>query len=93
MENNDILWQTKLAARMHDPAEKALVLLHDPTGHEGGTSQALSRLLLAIGAEPLPDTTKHCPTCCSSRGSKKPSTAMCSALIGGLPQPTGRSGQ
>ena len=56
MENNDILWQTKLAARMHDPAEKALVLLHDPTGHEGGTSQALSRLLLAIGAEPLPDT-------------------------------------
>ena len=33
MENNDILWQTKLAARMHDPAEKALVLLHDPAGN------------------------------------------------------------
>lgn len=47
--NNDILWQTKLAARIHDPAEKALVLLRDPAGHEGGTSRALTRLL-AIGA-------------------------------------------
>jgi hypothetical protein len=25
--SKDILWQTKLAARLHDPAEKALVLL------------------------------------------------------------------
>lgn len=41
----DILWQTKLAARLHDPAEKALVLLRDPAGHEGGTSRALTRLL------------------------------------------------
>jgi CRISPR-associated protein Cmr2 len=39
------IWQTKLAARLHDPAEKALVLLRDPTGHENGTSLALSRLL------------------------------------------------
>lgn len=31
------LWQTKLAAFLHDPAEKALVLLRDPKGHEGGT--------------------------------------------------------
>lgn len=46
---NDLLWQTKLAARIHDPAEKALVLLRDPAGHEGGTSRALKRLL-AIGA-------------------------------------------
>jgi CRISPR-associated protein Cmr2 len=53
--NNDILWQTKLAARIHDPAEKALVLLRDPAGHENGTSRALKRLL-AIGSEPLPDT-------------------------------------
>ena len=30
--NNDIIWQTKLAARIHDPAEKALVLLRDPAG-------------------------------------------------------------
>lgn len=43
--NNDTLWQTKLAARIHDPAEKALVLLRDPAGHEGGTSRALTRLL------------------------------------------------
>lgn len=55
MDNKDILWQTKLAARIHDPAEKALVLLRDPAGHEGGTSQALSRLL-AIGAQIDGDT-------------------------------------
>ncbi len=38
-------WQTKLAARLHDPAEKALVLLRDPAGHENGTTRALTRLL------------------------------------------------
>lgn len=43
--NNHKLWQTKLAARLHDPAEKALVLLRDPAGHENGTSKALTRLL------------------------------------------------
>ena len=42
---DDTLWQTKLHARLHDPAEKALVLLRDPGGHEGGTSRALHRLL------------------------------------------------
>lgn len=41
----DILWQTKLHARLHDPAEKALVLLRDPEGHEGGSSRALHRLM------------------------------------------------
>lgn len=49
--NNDILWQTKLAARIHDPAEKALVLLRDPAGHENGTSAALKRLL-GLGQTP-----------------------------------------
>ncbi|MGD8175631.1 type III-B CRISPR-associated protein Cas10/Cmr2 [Marinimicrobium sp. ARAG 43.8] len=44
-EKSNNLWQTKLAARIHDPAEKALVLLRDPAGHEGGTSRALTRLL------------------------------------------------
>lgn len=29
--NHETLWQTKLAARLHDPAEKALVLLRDPS--------------------------------------------------------------
>lgn len=45
MNRNDFLWQTKLAARLHDPAEKALVLLRDPAGHENGTSLVLNRLL------------------------------------------------
>ncbi len=41
--SHDAIWQTKLHARLHDPAEKALVLLRDPEGHEGGTSRALHR--------------------------------------------------
>src|SRR5690625_703012 len=41
----DTLWQTKVAARLHDPAEKALTLLRDPAGHENGSSLALARLL------------------------------------------------
>ncbi|WP_461466027.1 type III-B CRISPR-associated protein Cas10/Cmr2 [Melaminivora sp.] len=44
MTTNDILWQTKLHARLHDPAEKALVLLRDPAGHEGGNSRVLWRM-------------------------------------------------
>jgi CRISPR-associated protein Cmr2 len=50
--NDDKLWQTKLVARLHDPAEKALVLLRDPAGHENGTSRALKRLL---GFDQLPE--------------------------------------
>lgn len=45
MNIEEFSWQTKVAARLHDPAEKALVLLRDPAGHENGTSRALSRLL------------------------------------------------
>lgn len=45
----DKVWQTKLHARLHDPAEKALVLLRDPAGHEGGTSRELHRLLFEGG--------------------------------------------
>ncbi len=41
----DLLWQAKLAARIHDPAEKALVLLRDPAGHEGGTVRELRQQL------------------------------------------------
>ena len=50
------LWQTKLAARLHDPAEKALVLLRDPEGHENGTSLAAARLLglNALGPDGAP---------------------------------------
>ncbi len=43
--NNDTLWQTKLAARIHDPFEKALVLLRDQAGHEGGTTRVLRDFL------------------------------------------------
>ena len=52
----DNLWQTKLAARLHDPAEKALVLLRDPEGHENGTSLAAARLLglNALGPDGAP---------------------------------------
>ncbi len=48
---NDAFWQTKLHARLHDPAEKALVLLRDPAGHEGGTSRWLHR---ELGFDQLP---------------------------------------
>lgn len=50
--SDDLIWQTKLAARIHDPAEKALILLRDPAGHENGTSAALRRLL---GFDQLPE--------------------------------------
>ncbi|QXP83822.1 type III-B CRISPR-associated protein Cas10/Cmr2 [Methylococcus sp. Mc7] len=69
--SNDILWQTKLAARIHDPAEKALVLLRDPAGHEGGTSRALTRLLglSEIGAETLdPDNADALSTVIFKKG-------------------------
>lgn len=43
--NETDIWRAKLAAWTHDPAEKALVLLRDPEGHEGGTVQALQQAL------------------------------------------------
>ncbi|MDG4554097.1 MAG: type III-B CRISPR-associated protein Cas10/Cmr2 [Candidatus Competibacter sp.] len=49
----DFLWQAKLAAWIHDPAEKALVLLRDPAGHEGGTARALRQLIFQ--SDHLPD--------------------------------------
>lgn len=55
---DDTLWQTKLHARLHDPAEKALVLLRDPAGHEGGTSRALHRLL---GFDDIPESGRLAP--------------------------------
>ena len=42
-------WKAKLAAWIHDPAEKALVLLRDPSGHEGGTVRALEQALFPGG--------------------------------------------
>jgi len=49
----DLLWHTKLAAWIHDPAEKALVLLRDPAGHEGGTAKALRQRISNPTACPM----------------------------------------
>lgn len=49
--NDNKLWQAKLAARVHDPAEKALVLLRDPAGHEGGTTRALFKEFFPGGVD------------------------------------------
>jgi CRISPR-associated protein Cmr2 len=46
------LWKTKLAAWVHDPAEKALVLLRDKTGHEWGTVAKLREALFGSRAMP-----------------------------------------
>jgi len=43
------IWLAKLAAWTHDPAEKALVLLRDPAGHEGGTVRELRTALFPAG--------------------------------------------
>lgn len=45
------LWRSKLYTWTHDPAEKALVLLRDPTGHEGGTVKALRQAMGFSDAE------------------------------------------
>ena len=42
IQNNEF-WQTKLLARIHDPAEKALVLMNTTEGHEGGTVADLKK--------------------------------------------------
>lgn len=54
--HNDTLWQAKLHARLHDPAEKALVLLRDPAGHEGGTVRELHARLFP---DNLPDEVRR----------------------------------
>ena len=44
-------WNLKLAAWLHDPAEKALILMRTPEGHEFGTAQRLrERLGIDYGA-------------------------------------------
>lgn len=53
---DETLWQTKLHARLHDPAEKALILMRTAHGHEGGTSRTLQSALFPRG---IPDAVKH----------------------------------
>lgn len=48
----------KLAAWLHDPAEKQLVLMRDREGHEGGTSRRL-RETLAIAAKDFDKRADH----------------------------------
>jgi len=50
-ERDARFWQAKVAAWVHDPAEKALVLLRDPQGHEGGTSKKLREELFPQGLD------------------------------------------
>lgn len=49
MSENSKPWLAKLAAWTHDPAEKALVLMRDPAGHEGGTVRELRKILFPTG--------------------------------------------
>lgn len=52
MENDrPSFWQAKLAAWLHDPAEKALILMRTPEGHEAGTVARLREYCL--GGETL----------------------------------------
>jgi len=49
------LWQAKLAARLHDPIEKALILMRTAEGHEGDTSAVLR---CQLGLDDLSDTVR-----------------------------------
>lgn len=45
MTSSPLLWKKKLAAWLHDPAEKALVLMRDEVGHEHGSVATLRATL------------------------------------------------
>jgi len=47
--NDNTLWQTKLAARLDDAFDKALILGRTREGHEGGTVRALREALFPQG--------------------------------------------
>ncbi len=51
-ENHDPRLIARLAARLHDPPEKALVLMRTREGHEGGTVRALLDELFPDGLPP-----------------------------------------
>jgi len=52
MIDQERLSKTQIAAFLHDPIEKALILMRTREGHEMGTSEALRQ---ALGLSPLPD--------------------------------------
>lgn len=45
-------WQALLAARLHDPPEKSLILMRTRDGHEAGTASELSRIVFPGGEPP-----------------------------------------
>ncbi|MEN8168102.1 MAG: type III-B CRISPR-associated protein Cas10/Cmr2, partial [Pseudomonadota bacterium] len=49
---NQKIWKSKLATWLHDPAEKALILLRDKTGHEWGTVATLREQI--FGSRDIP---------------------------------------
>lgn len=50
---SDAIWHAKLHARLHDPAEKPLVLMRDPgTSHEEGTARVLRETIFGSPAHP-----------------------------------------
>ena len=51
MTDQERLSKTQIAAFLHDPIEKALILMRTREGHERGTSEALRQ---ALGLSPLP---------------------------------------
>ena len=73
-DNTQNIWLAKLAAWTHDPAEKALVLLRDPAGNEGGTVRELQQALFPSGLRFPGKTTagpahlryRPCGCCCTS---------------------------
>lgn len=54
MSSTEDIWRVKVAAWIHDPIEKALVLLRDPLGHEGGTVREIRTALFGATAAPPP---------------------------------------
>jgi CRISPR-associated protein Cmr2 len=59
MDSTTGLWQAKLAAWLHDPAEKALILMRTPAGHEAGTVARLREL--CFGSDSLaPELDRVC---------------------------------
>ena len=57
-ESTQNIWLAKLAAWTHDPAEKALVLLRDPAGHEGGTVRELQQTLFPLSLIHISEPTR-----------------------------------
>lgn len=60
MDSESRRWRAKVAAWVHDPAEKAFVLLRDPAGHEAGTCRLLREQLFPGGlGQDLKDLVKE----------------------------------